>query len=155
MDVREAIGVALVGAGAMGRVHALAFAAVRAYDPALPPIRLRVVAEADASSARRAADALGFETWTEDWRAAVEDPQVGVVSVAAPNDLHAPVAIAAARAGKHVLCEKPLATRASEAEEMWRVAEASGVVHAVNFNYRQLPAVRLARQLVGACPKVS
>lgn len=144
----KTINVGLVGAGAMGKVHALAFKAVTAYDPSLPPIRLRVVAEADAALARRAAEALGFEAWTADWQSLVGDPEVNVVSVAAPNDLHAPVAISAARAGKHVLCEKPLATRALEAQEMWRVAEACGIVHMVNFNYRQLPAVRLARRLV-------
>jgi predicted dehydrogenase len=148
MSRRESLGVGLVGAGAMGRVHAMAYAAARAYDPELPPVRLKVVAEASTAGARAAADRLGFERWTADWQLVVSDPEVSVVSVAAPNDLHAPVAVAAAGAGKHVLCEKPLATCAVEAQAMWRAAEAAGVVHMVNFNYRQLPAVQFARSLL-------
>lgn len=148
MKTGRVLGVGLVGAGAMGRVHAMAYSAVRAYDPSLPEVRLRIVAEASSSAAQMAADRLGFERWTSDWQLVVSDPEVSVVSIATPNDLHAPVAIAAVREGKHVLCEKPLARDAREAEAMWRAAEAAGVVHVVNFNYRQLPAVGFARRLV-------
>jgi levoglucosan dehydrogenase len=91
---------------------------------------------------------MGFEAWTTEWEEVVTSPDVDVVSIATPNFLHAPMAIAAAAAGKHVLCEKPLAVAAAEGERMYRAAAAAGVVHAVNFNYRKVHAVRFMARLL-------
>ncbi len=149
MTEHKIINVGLIGAGSIARAHAIAYASVRAYcGPGLPPVRLRRVAEAEEALARAAAERLGFEEWTTDWEALVASPDIDLVSILTPNFLHAPMAIAAAAAGKHVFCEKPLAISAKETEQMWHAAEAAGVVHAVNFNYRKVPAVQFIGRLI-------
>jgi predicted dehydrogenase len=148
---RRAVNVGLIGGGGIARLHAIAYASAPTYfAPDLPPVRLRRVAEVDAALARTAAERLRFEEWTTDWRALVESPDIDVVSIATPNDLHAAMAIAATAAGKHVFCEKPLSNTAADAERMCRAAEAAGVVHAVNFNYRKVPAVQFIHRLIRA-----
>ena len=115
----KTINVGLIGGGGIARLHALAYASASAYfAPDLPPVRLRRLAEADETLARAAAQRLRFEEWTADWQALVQSPDIDVVSVATPNFLHAPMAIAAAAAGKHVFCEKPLSNTAADAERM-------------------------------------
>jgi levoglucosan dehydrogenase len=147
----KTINVGLIGAGSIARAHAIAYVGARTYcGPELPPVRLRCVAEADEGLARAAAERLGFEEWTTDWEALVERRDIDLVSIVTPNFLHAPMAIAAASAGKHVFCEKPLAINAKEAEEMYRIAEAAGIVHAIDFNYRKIPAVQFMRRLIRA-----
>jgi predicted dehydrogenase len=141
--------VGLIGAGSIARAHAIAYASARTYcGPGVPPVRLVRLADVDEALAKAAAARLGFEAWTTDWEAVVAGPDVDLVSIATPNVLHAPMAIAAAAAGKHVLCEKPLAATAAEGERMYRAAAAAGVVHAVNFNYRKVPAVRFIARLL-------
>jgi predicted dehydrogenase len=143
------VNVGLIGAGAIARAHVIAYAGVRAYCGAeVPPVRLRLVAEADEKLASSAADRLGFESWTDDWQEVVSSSEVDLVSIVTPNFLHAPMAIAAAEAGKHVFCEKPMATSAGEAERMWRAADAAKIVHGVNLNYRNVPAIRFIARLV-------
>jgi predicted dehydrogenase len=143
------IRVGLIGAGSIARAHAIAYASARTYcGPGVPPVRLVRLADVDEALAKAAAARLGFEAWTTDWEAVVAGPDVDLVSIATPNVLHAPMAIAAAAAGKHVLCEKPLAATAAEGERMYRAAAAAGVVHAVNFNYRKVPAVRFIARLL-------
>lgn len=143
------INVGLIGAGAIAQAHAIAYTSVRSYcDPDLPPVRLRIVAETDEARAKAAVERLGFENWTADWQVLVADPEIDLVSIVTPNFLHAPMAIAAAEAGKHILCEKPLATNAAEAERMWRAADAAGIVHGVNLNYRNVPAIRFIARLI-------
>ena len=143
------IRVGLIGAGSIARAHAIAYTSARTYcGPDVPDVRLVRVADADAAVAKAAAERLGFEAWTADWEEVVASPDVDLVSIAAPNFLHAPMAIAAAAAGKHVLCEKPLAATAAEGERMYRAAAAAGIVHAVDFNYRKVPAVRFIARLL-------
>ena len=145
----QVINVGLIGAGAIARAHALGYASARMYCGGdLPTVRLRRVAEADAALARSAAERLGFEDCTTDWEALVASPDIDAVSIVTPNFLHAPMAIAAAAAGKHVFCEKPLATTAADAERMVRAAQSAGIVHAVDFNYRKVPAVQFIRRLI-------
>jgi predicted dehydrogenase len=149
MATHKSINVGLIGAGSIARAHAIAYVSARTYcGPQLPPVRLRLVAEAEEGMARAAAARLGFEEWTTDWEALVASPDIDLVSIVTPNFLHAPMAVAAAMAGKHVFCEKPLAVSAKEAEQMCRAAEAAGVVHAVNFNYRKVPAVQFMGRLI-------
>jgi predicted dehydrogenase len=151
MARHETVNVGLIGGGSGGiaRLHALAYAGAPAYfAPDLPPVRLRRVAEVDEPLARAAAERLRFEEWTTDWEQLVASPDIDLVSIATPNFLHAPMAIAAAAAGKHVFCEKPLANSAADAERMCRAAQAAGIVHAVNFNYRKVPAVRFIARLI-------
>jgi levoglucosan dehydrogenase len=151
MAEQKPINVGLIGGGSIARAHAVAYTAVRAYcGSSVPPVRLRRLAEAEEGLARAAAERLGFEEWTTDWEGLVASPDIDLVSIVTPNFLHAPMAMAAATAGKHLFCEKPLATCAKEAEQMWRAATAAGVVHGVNFTYRKAPAVQFIGRLLRA-----
>ncbi|MEA3239487.1 MAG: Gfo/Idh/MocA family oxidoreductase, partial [Candidatus Bipolaricaulota bacterium] len=99
---------------------------------------------------RKAAARYGYDHYTTDWKELVTDPEVDVFDNVGPNNLHAEPCIAAAKAGKHVLCEKPLARNAEEAKEMWDAAKAASVKHMCGFNYRFVPAIRLAKEMLDA-----
>ena len=142
--------IGLVGSGFMGKAHAFGYAmAARAFE--LPyEIELRTLADVNDALAAKAAAALGFARSTADWRAMVEDPEIDVVNITAPNALHKEMALAAIAAGKHVYCEKPLAPLASDAREMAEAAEAAGVKTQVGFNYLCNPMLGLAREMIVA-----
>lgn len=145
----QELNVGLIGGGFMGKAHSLAYAAMPMFfwpAPALP-VR-RTVAEANADLAATAAKRFGFERSTADWRDIVEDPDIHVVDIATPNNLHAEVAIAAAKAGKHIICEKPLARTSEESKAMYDAVKDAGIVHMVAFNYRRTPAVALAKKYI-------
>lgn len=145
----QELNVGLIGGGFMGKAHSLAYAAMPMFfwpAPALP-VR-RTVAEADADLAATAAKRFGFERSTADWREIIEDPDIHVVDIATPNNLHAEVAIAAAKAGKHIICEKPLARTSEESKAMYDAVKDAGIVHMVAFNYRRTPAVALAKKYI-------
>ena len=147
---KRAIGIGLVGAGFMGRCHANAFRSVAGlFDLPMEP-KLALLADATENLARGGADALGFARATSDWRALVDDPEVGIVAITAPNRLHAPIALAAIAAGKTVYCEKPLSTTAASALEMTHAAEAAEVTTLVGFNFLPNPMIRLAREIVSS-----
>lgn len=147
---RPALNIALIGSGFMGRAHALAFAAAeRTFDlPRRPEIVL--LADRDPETAAAAATSLGIDRATDDWRDAISDPAIDMVAIAAPNSLHAPIAIAALEAGKAVYCEKPLATSIAESEAMVAIAGRTGRPTAVGFTYLHNPMIGLARELVAA-----
>ncbi len=139
----------LIGHRFMGKAHSQALHDVSFFFPTpYEPVRAVICGlEADLPEA---AARYGWARHTKDWREVVSDPEVDVVVIASPGNTHCEIALAAAQAGKHVICEKPLARTAEEAERMWRAAERAGVKHLVNFNYRRLPAVQLARDLIAA-----
>jgi predicted dehydrogenase len=145
------LGVGMVGYAFMGAAHSQAWrSAGRFFDLPLAP-RLRALCGRNADAVGAAAARLGWERAETDWRAVVAADDVGLVDVASPGDTHAEIAVAALEAGKHVLCEKPLANSVAEAELMAAAAEraaARGVRSMVGFNYRRVPALSLARQLV-------
>ena len=143
------LGVAMLGYRFMGSAHSRALGAVRQLGAALEP-ELVSLSGRDSQALEEARARLGWAEATADWRDQVADERVGLFVNGGPNALHAEPSIAAARAGKHVLCEKPLALSAEEAHAMWRAAAGAGVVHATGFNYRFVPAIRLARRLVQA-----
>lgn len=148
--VKQQVGIGLVGSGFMGRCHANAFRAVGGlFDVPFEP-KLEILADATEDLASRGAQALGFERSTSDWQALVDDPAVGIVSVTAPNVLHAPIALAAIAAGKTVYCEKPLSTTAASALEMTEAAEAAGVTTLVGFNFLRNPMIKLAREIIAS-----
>jgi predicted dehydrogenase len=143
------IGVGMLGYAFMGKAHAHALRTLsHILDP--PPARLRLVALAGRREreVRHAAERFGFAAWHTDWRRVVEDPAVQLFDNCGPNDAHATPCVAAAEAGKHLLCEKPMARDAAEARRMLDAARRAGVKHMVAFNYRFVPAVRLAYDLV-------
>ena len=144
------IGYGLIGTGFMGRAHAYAYRAAPAVFPDIPRVKLRGVADVDAKAAKSFATQFGFETSTSDWRKLLDDPQIQVISITTPNTLHKEMAIAAAKAGKHVHCEKPLAPTAAEAREMMDAAEKSGVRTQVGYNYIKNPVLKLAREMIAA-----
>jgi predicted dehydrogenase len=148
-DEPRTIGVAVIGTGSVARAHIEALRALPsvAWPSPVEP-RLHVLCSRQAERAADGARRWGFSQWTDDWGDAVEDGDVDLVIVTTPNDLHAGPAIAALDAGKHVLCEKPLARTALEARDIFEAAKRSGRVHAAGFNYRFVPALHLARKLI-------
>jgi predicted dehydrogenase len=151
MTDRRTLGVAMIGHAFMGAAHSQAWrVAPRFFDlPAQPA--MRVVCGRDAGRAAEAAERLGWEESSADWREVIARPDIDVVDICTPGDSHAEIAIAALAAGKHVICEKPLANSVAEAEQMTAAADAAyadGARAMVGFTYRRVPAVALARQLV-------
>src|SRR5919197_203842 len=149
-DIPE-IGVGMLGYAFMGKAHSNAFRKL-AYMTWPPPLRPRLVAIAGRNEAavREAAERYGYERAETDWHALVDDAEIGLFDNGGPNNLHAEPTIAAAEAGKHVLCEKPLGRDANESYEIWQAVARTGVKHLCAFNYRFVPAVRPARELVDA-----
>ncbi|WP_051485824.1 Gfo/Idh/MocA family protein [Nocardioides sp. J54] len=145
------INVGMVGHSFMGAAHSQAWrSAPRFFDLPLVPV-MRVLGGRDAARTAAAAERLGWEDHVTDWRELVRREDVDLVDICTPGDSHAEIAIAALEAGKHVLCEKPLANSVAEAEEMAKAAAAAaerGVRAMVGFTYRRVPAIALARQLV-------
>jgi predicted dehydrogenase len=143
------LNVAMIGGGFMGKAHALAYATMPMFfwpAPAIPVRRVVVdVTEALAEDARQR---FGFAESASDWRAVVGRPDIDIIDIVTPNDSHAEIAVAAAAAGKQIMCEKPLARTGNEAQRMLDAVIAAGVVHMVAFNYRRTPAVALARRYI-------
>jgi predicted dehydrogenase len=145
------IGIGMLGYAFMGKAHANGYKTL-AYMTWPPPLRPELVAiagrneEAVAEAARR----YGFAEHVTDWRALISDDRIGLFDNAGPNNLHAEPTIAAAEAGKHVICEKPLGRDAAESFDTWQRVQAAGVKHMCAFNYRFVPAVRLAREIIEA-----
>jgi len=152
MSPTSSLGVGMVGYAFMGRAHSQAWRTVdRVFDLPLRP-RLAAICGRDRAGAESAAGRLGWAAAETDWRALIARDDVQLIDIAAPGSVHAPIAIAALQAGKHVLCEKPLANTLAEAEAMAAAAEAAfpgGARAMVGFNYRRVPALALARTLVG------
>ncbi|MDQ0948350.1 putative dehydrogenase [Streptomyces phaeochromogenes] len=148
---RPPLGVGMVGYAFMGAAHSQGWRTVgRVFDLPRQPV-LAAVCGRDAGAVRAAADRLGWAAAETDWRALISREDVDVVDICTPGDSHAEIAVAALAAGKHVLCEKPLANTVEEAEAMAEAAQAAaerGQVAMVGFNYRRVPATSLARQMV-------
>ncbi|HEY4602795.1 MAG TPA: Gfo/Idh/MocA family oxidoreductase [Blastococcus sp.] len=148
---RPALGVGLIGYAFMGAAHSQAWrTAPHFFDLPLRP-ELTVLAGRDAGRVADAAQRLGWADTETDWRRVIERDDVGLVDVCTPGDTHAAIAIAALEAGKHVLCEKPLANSVAEAEAMAEAAAKAatrGIRSMVGFTYRRVPAIGLARTLV-------
>ncbi|MDQ3779755.1 MAG: Gfo/Idh/MocA family oxidoreductase [Chloroflexota bacterium] len=142
------IGVGLVGYKFMGRTHSNAYRQVAHFFDVDPVPRMRALCGRDEAGVREAAAKLGWEGYETDYRQLVRRDDIGLVDVATPGDTHRDVVLAALSAGKHVLCEKPLANSLDEAREMLAAAKRAGVVNMVNFNYRRVPAVQFAQQLI-------
>src|SRR5688500_6323291 len=142
------VNVALIGYSFMGRAHSNAYRQVAPFfAPRLAP-RMKVLCGRNAAGVREAAARLGWEETATDWRAVVAREDIDLVDVSTPGDSHAEIAIAAAKAGKAVICEKPLANTVPEARRMLAAVEKAGVTHMICHNYRRVPAVMLAKHLI-------
>ena len=147
-DIPE-VGVGMLGYAFMGKAHSNAFNTIPTMiypPPAIP--RLVAVAGRNESACSEAARRFGYEKYYTDWRDLIADEEVELFDNGGPNDAHAAPSIAAAEAGKHVLCEKPLARNAEEAKGMLDAVQKAGVKHMVAFNYRFVPAIRQIRLLI-------
>lgn len=147
-DVPE-IGVGMLGYAFMGKAHSNAYKKLpyMMYPPPAIP-RLIAICGRNEDAVREAARRFGYEGYYTDWREMMQDDRIQLFDNGAPNYLHAEPCIAAAQAGKHVFCEKPLARTAAEAKRMLEAVETAGVRHMVGFNYRFVPAIRQARDLI-------
>jgi predicted dehydrogenase len=142
------INVGMVGYKFMGKAHSHAYRDLPMFFPkALTPVMKRVCGR-DKAGVEQAAKQFGWESYVTDWRELVAAPDIDLIDINAPSDAHKEIALAAAKAGKHIFCEKPLALSLADAREMLQAAEQAGITHMVGFNYRFAPAVQLAKKLV-------
>jgi predicted dehydrogenase len=142
--------VGMIGYGFMGRAHSQAWRNVNAAFHS-PRIYMESIVGRDATAVARVASELGWNRSHTDWREVVADPAIDIIDICTPGDSHAEIAIAALEAGKHVIVEKPLANSMDESRAMVNAAaaaQARGIMSAVNFNYRRVPALMLAKQLI-------
>jgi predicted dehydrogenase len=141
----------MLGYGFMGRAHSSAFRTIRhmTWPPPLIP-ELVSIAGRSGQAVAGAAEEFGFAEHVTDWRALLDDPRIQLFDNTGPNNIHTEPSIAAAQAGKHVVCEKPLGLTADDSFDAWQRVDATGVKHMCAFNYRFVPAVRLARDLIAA-----
>lgn len=146
---KQTLGVAIIGSGLMAKAHTLAWRNLQAVYGDIPfEPRLIMLVDATEELAEKGRAQLGYELASADWADAVAHPDVDIIDIVSPNDLHRDVAIAAARAGKHIWCEKPLALNADDAHSMVIEAEKAGVHTLVGFSYLHNPGVALAKRLI-------
>lgn len=145
------IRVGFIGYGGIGRVHALAYRAIPFYY-GLPAdsIQLAAVATAREETAKQAAAEIGCDVFTGDYRRLLARDDIDAVDICTPNHVHQEIALAAAKASKHIYCEKPMAMNAAEAQSMTQAVEAAGVKAQMTFNFRFFPAITRAKQLMRA-----
>jgi len=148
MSAKPKLRVGLIGTGFMGKTHVFGFAtALKVFDMPFD-IELRTVADVTEAAAQRAAAEFGFARAISDWREIILDPEIEIVDITAPNALHEEMALAAIGAGKHVYCEKPLATRSAGGRRMAEAAETAGIRTQVGFNYLCNPMFACAREMI-------
>ena len=143
------LNIGLIGAGFMAKAHSIAYAGMPMFfwpAPAIP--HKKTIVDINEEIARDAAAKFDFESYSTNWRDVVNDPDIHIVDICTPNNVHAEIAIAAARAGKHILCEKPLSLTTEQAKEMYLTAKENNVKTLVAFNYRSTPAVQLAKKYI-------
>ena len=148
MSTRRTLAVGLIGYQFMGKAHSNAWRQAPRFFILPADLRLKTVCGRNKSGVKKAATQLGWDKAETDWRRVVEDPQIDIIDICTPNDTHCEIAVAAARAGKAILCEKPLARNAAEAETMVRAVKKARVVNMICHNYRRIPAIAFAKQMI-------
>ena len=151
MKNKKELRIGLIGTGFMGRTHTNGYKRVSDFFPELNyrPV-LKAVCSRSKDKVQAFADQWGYESVETDWKAVIGRNDIDAIDICTPNDMHAEIAIAAAKAGKMILCEKPLARNLAEAKEMVDVIDKANVKNTVWYNYRRLPAVTLAKQIVAS-----
>lgn len=149
MSNHKPLRIGLIGTGFMGRAHTNAYKRLGDFFPELAwrPV-LKAVCSRNTDKVKSFAEQWGYESWETDWKTLINREDIDAIDICAPNDTHAEIAIAAANAGKMILCEKPLARTVAEAQPMVDAAEKAGVKTTVWYNYRRVPAVTLAKQVI-------
>lgn len=142
------IRVGMIGYKFMGKAHSHAYRDLPMFFPNTPKPVMKAICGRDEGGVAAAAKQFGWDGYTTDWRELVKRDDIDLIDINAPSDAHKEIALAAAAAGKHLFCEKPLALTLADSREMLEAAERAGVKHMVGFNYRFAPAVQLAKKLV-------
>ncbi len=140
--------IGMIGYGFMGKAHSNAYAQASHFFPCETKPVMKALCARNAEKAKSFAENWGYESIETDWRKLLERKDIDAVDICTPNNIHKDIAIAAAKAGKMILCEKPLAMNAAEGEEMCEAVEKAGVANMVWYNYRRVPAVTLAKQII-------
>lgn len=144
----DAINIGMIGYKFMGKAHSNAYRALPMFFPESIKPNMKVICGRNPVAVAEAATQFGWEEYTTDWRNLITRDDIDVIDINAPSNAHKEIAIAAAEAGKHLYCEKPLALTLADSREMLAAVEAAGVKHMVGFNYRFTPAVMLAKKLI-------
>ncbi|HUU13959.1 MAG TPA: Gfo/Idh/MocA family oxidoreductase, partial [Terriglobia bacterium] len=143
------LNVALIGHQFMGKAHSNAYRQVSRFFPGKLKFRMKVLCgKACPEELEATAAQFGWEESDCEWERVIDRKDIDIVDISTPGFLHHPMVLAAARNGKHVICEKPLANTLAEAKDMLRAVEKAGVLHYVNYNYRRVPAVAYAKRLI-------
>jgi predicted dehydrogenase len=158
-ESRRTLRVAMIGCGFMGKAHSNAWRQATHFFPLKADVQMHTVCgcKSEAKTVVPMAVAKwGFQKGSTDWRAVVNSPEIDIVDIVAPNHVHAEIALEAARAGKHILCEKPLAMNSGQCKEMLAAVKKAKVTHMVNQNYRRVPAISFAKKMIeeGALGKI-
>lgn len=140
--------VGMIGYRFMGKAHSNAWRQAPRFFPLAADVEMSTICGRDPNGVEEARKALGWSKASVDWRAVVEDPEIDIVDINTPNDSHAEIAIAAAKAGKHILCEKPLGMTVDQCKAMLDAVKKAKVVHMVCHNYRRIPAIAHARKMI-------
>jgi predicted dehydrogenase len=148
MSTTRTLAVGLIGYQFMGKAHSNGWRQAAHFFDLPVNVRLKTICGRNRAAAKKAGARFGWETTVADWRRVVDDPEIEIIDICTPNDTHAEIAIAAARAGKAILCEKPIARNVREAEGMLRAVKKARVVNMVCHNYRRIPAIALAKQMI-------
>ncbi len=145
---KKKMNVGMIGYGFMGRTHSNAFRKVNNFFKTEHQPVLKTICGRSEPAVKAFAEQWGYESIETDWRKIIDDKNIDIVDICTPNDSHMEIAIAAAQAGKIIMCEKPLARNGAEGEKMVAAVEAAGVANTVWYNYRRVPAVTMAKQLI-------
>jgi len=148
MKTRRKLAVGLVGYNFMGKAHSNAWRQAPRFFELPADVRMKTICGRNTAAVKRAAQRLGWESSTSDWREVVDDPEIDIIDISTPNDTHREIVLAAAAMGKAILCEKPLGLDVAQCEEMLAAVRKARVVHMVCHNYRRIPAIALAKQMI-------
>lgn len=140
--------IGMIGYKFMGKAHSHAYRDLPMFFPDTPRPVMKAICGRNEEGVVQAQRQFGWETYETDWRELIRRPDIDVIDINAPSNVHKEIALTAAQAGKHIFCEKPLALNLPDAREMQQAAERAGILHMIGFNYRFAPAVQLAKKLI-------
>ena len=146
----SSVRVGMVGYKFMGKAHSNAYRSVPMFFPKVTKPEMAVICGRDEAAVREAQEQFGWQESETDWKELVQREDIDLIDINAPSNAHKEIAMAAAKAGKHIFCEKPLALSLTDSRDMLAAAEAAGIKHMIGFNYRFSPAVQLAKELISS-----
>ena len=146
--MKRTLNIGMIGYNFMGKAHSNAWRQAGRFFDLPATIHLHTICGRNAAAVQEAAERYGWQKTATDWRTVVADPEIDIIDISTPTDSHHPIALAAIRAGKAVLCEKPLAMNLAECEEIVAAAKEAGTIQMICHNYRRIPAIALARKMI-------